>query len=457
MSSSTKVRPPVRIVHLGLGAFFRAHGCNYLQDIGGWGVLGVSLRSSTVRDALKARENFYTSASLTPKGIELRQIDVVRNVLVAPEDPKAVIAEMANPSVSIVSLTVTEKGYCHNPASGTLNINHPRIKADIINPMPQTAPGFIVRGLQARRAAGLQPFTVISCDNLPKNGSLIRAVTIDLARYIDPDLADWINTNGAFPSSMVDRIVPATTPEDIARIETLSNQKDAAPVLHEPFSQWVITDDFIRNRPEFEKVGVQIVEDINPYETMKLRMLNGAHSALAYLGLLTGYQTVADAIADETIVRFLNKLWKKEIIPTLLAPTHLNLENYAVDLQTRFSNTMIKHQLSQIAMDGSQKLPQRILETIKDRLEHNGQIDCLLLVIAGWIAYTKDVSDKDDPFAAILRNCHTNDPEKTVSNILALHCIFDTNLTARIEATLCGIYSDLCKQNTNKLMERLIN
>jgi fructuronate reductase len=303
--------------------------------------------------------------------------------------------------------------------------------------MPQTAPGFIVRGLQARRAAGLQPFTVISCDNLPKNGSLIRAVTIDLARYIDPDLADWINTNGAFPSSMVDRIVPATTPEDIARIETLSNQKDAAPVLHEPFSQWVITDDFIGNRPEFEKVGVQIVEDINPYETMKLRMLNGAHSALAYLGLLTGYQTVADAIADETIVRFLNKLWKKEIIPTLLAPTHLNLENYAVDLQTRFSNTMIQHQLSQIAMDGSQKLPQRILETIKDRLEHNGQIDCLLLVIAGWIAYTKDVSDKDDPFAAILRNCHTNDPEKTVSNILALHCIFDTNLTARIEATLC--------------------
>ena len=251
MSSSTKVRPPVRIVHLGLGAFFRAHGCNYLQDIGGWGVLGVSLRSSTVRDALKARENFYTSASLTTKGIELRQIDVVRNVLVAPEDPKAVIAEMANPSVSIVSLTVTEKGYCHNPASGTLNINHPLIKADIINPMPQTAPGFIVRGLQARRAAGLQPFTVISCDNLPKNGSLIRAVTIDLARYIDPDLSDWINTNGAFPSSMVDRIVPATTPEDIARIETLSNQKDAATVLHEPFSQWVITDDFIGNRPEF--------------------------------------------------------------------------------------------------------------------------------------------------------------------------------------------------------------
>jgi fructuronate reductase len=453
---NTSNRPPVRIVHLGLGAFFRAHGCSYLQDTGGWGVLGVSLRSPAVRDALRYRDYCYTAASLTPEGMALRQIDVVRDVLVAPEDPVAVIAAMANPAVSIVSMTITEKGYCHDPATGKLNLDHPAIKADIANALPQSAPGFLVRGLQARRAKGLPSFTVLSCDNLPDNGALTRAVTLNLAQQIDPKLADWIASECAFPSSMVDRIVPATKPEDIAHIQELSHINDAAPVLHEPFSQWVITDDFKGNVPDLATVGVQIVPDILPFENMKLRMLNGAHSALAYLGLLAGFRTVAQAVADEDVANYLRYLWSIEIIPTLTAPPNTNLEDYATALLKRFANKGIKHQLAQIAMDGSQKLPQRLFGTIEDRLAVGANVDALLLAVAAWIARTAEQEESDDPMSVAMHRCHSKNPMKTVTNILSQDRIFNTRLAARLEKPLGQLYTDLCQQE-GKLMLRAIS
>lgn len=451
----TALRPPIRIVHLGLGAFFRAHACVYLQDIGGWGVLGVSLRSPAVRNALRPRDFRYTAASLTADGMELRQIDVVRDVLVAPEDPAAVIAALADPAVSIVSLTVTEKGYCHDPATGKLNIDHPAIQSDIANPLPQSAPGFLVRGLQARLAAGLPPFTVLSCDNLPDNGAVTRTVTLELARRIDPQLAIWIAAEGAFPSSMVDRIVPATTPQDIARIKAQSGHTDGAPVLHEAFSQWVITDEFAGERPDFASVGVQIVPSIAPIEHMKLRMLNGAHSALAYLGSLAGFQTVAEAIADKTIAAYIRHLWRAEVIPTLTPPPDTDLNVYASTLQARFANTGIEHRLAQIAMDGSQKVPQRLIATMKDRLADGGKIDALLLAVAGWIAYTADLKDHGDPMADALRQCHTDDPKQTVANVLSQHAIFDAGIAARIKDPLANIYADLRGYGANTMMHRL--
>lgn len=428
---------------MGLGAFCRAHICSYLQDLGGWGVLGVSLRSASVRDALAPRDFRYTAAALSPDGLELRQIDVVRGCLVAPEDPAAVIAAMADPAVSLVSLTVTEKGYCHDPATGILNADHPAIRHDLRNPLPRSAIGFLVRGLAARRQAGLAPFTVLSCDNLPDNGALTRAVTVDLARHIDPDLADWIAAEGVFPSSMVDRIVPATTPADIQRIAALSSRTDAAPVLHEPFSQWVITDDLADDIAELATVGVQIVPQIAPFEHMKLRMLNGAHSALAYLGLCAGFATVAEAVADKSMAAYLQHLWQHEVIPTLTAPPDTDLGAYAGTLMTRFANTGIQHRLSQIAMDGSQKIPQRLLATVDDALARGGKADALLLGLAAWIARFETLQGSDDPMANHLRACVADTPAQTVANVLSLETVFDPALAARIKTPLTEIYTAL--------------
>jgi fructuronate reductase len=243
-------KPATGIVHLGLGAFFRAFGCIYIADAmaasgGDWGIVGVSLRSPDTRDALRGQDWGYTSVALTAAGAEPRWITVLNDVLVAPEDPAAVLAAMADPAVKIVSLTVTEKGYCHNPATGALNRDHPDIQHDLAHALPVSAPGFLVRALQMRRAAGLPPFTVLTCDNLPENGKLVRGLVLELARLLDADLADWIAAEGRFPSTMVDRITPATTPADIARVAAMTGRADAAPVMHEAFAQWAVEDDFV--------------------------------------------------------------------------------------------------------------------------------------------------------------------------------------------------------------------
>ncbi len=451
-------RPPVRIVHLGLGAFFRAHGCAYLQDLNDqgahWGVLGVSLRSPAVRDAMRARDYRYTAAALTPDGMDLRDIDVVRDVLVAPDDPTAVIAAMADPAVTLVTLTVTEKGYCHDPATGALKLTHPDILADIESPLPVSAPGVLVRALQARRVKGLPPFTVLSCDNLPDNGAVARAVTITLAQKIDPDLAAWIDANTAFPSTMVDRIVPATTPNDIAQIEAQSGQPDGAPVLHEPFTQWVITDEFTGDLPDLAAAGAQIVPDIAPFEQMKLRMLNGVHSALAYLGPLARFKTVSEAVTNESIAAYLRHLWRAEIIPTLTPPKDINLIAYADALLDRFANTGIQHHLSQIAMDGSQKLPQRLLGTLDDRLSNGDDVDALLLAVAGWIATTANQKDADDPMASILRGCHTCDSIRTVARHVSQTAIFDPRLATLIEEPLSQAYARLLQNGVGNEVNR---
>ena len=278
-------RPGVGIVHLGLGAFFRAHGAIYIEEAmaasgGDWGIVGVSLMSPTQRDLLAPQDFAYTAVELGPDGETPRVVEVVQNVLVARENPEAVIAAMAYPAVRIVTLTVTEKGYCHEPSTGRLNRAHPDIVHDLAHPdAPRSAPGFLVRALARRRDDGLRPFTVLCCDNLPENGRLVRGVTLELARLIDAGLADWIEAEGAFPSTMVDRIVPATSPEDIERLTALTGVADLSPVMHEPFRQWVVEDRFVDGaRPDLAAAGVQLVDDVTPFELMKLRMLNGTHS-----------------------------------------------------------------------------------------------------------------------------------------------------------------------------------
>ena len=438
-------RPGSGIVHLGLGAFFRAFGCVYVADAmkasgGDWGIVGVSLRSPDTCDALRPQDWAYTSVTLAPDGPQARVIDVLNDVLVAPEDPEAVLAAMADPGVRIVSLTVTEKGYCHNPATGALNPDHPDIRHDLAHDLPRSAPGYLVRGLQRRRAAGLPPFTVLTCDNLPGNGPMVRGVVLDLARRIDPTLADWIAAEGRFPATMVDRITPATTDEDIAEVERLTGHHDAAPVMHEPFRQWAVEDDFVGTaRPDLAAAGAQMVADVTPFEDMKLRMLNGTHSALAYLGYLAGHETIADTVADPVFATYVRQCWA-EIMPAVEAPPGVDLASYADALFERYANPAIRHRTWQIAMDGSQKLPQRLLGTLRTNLDAGRESPALCLAVAGWMRYVAGTDeagaaiDVRDPLADLLRETATDEADGTVKALLALDQVFPPDLAARLEA-----------------------
>jgi len=419
------------IVHLGLGAFHRAHQAAYTDAILGqgdlrWGIVGVSLRQPDTRNALAPQDNLYTLAIRGAQGETLRVIGALMSSLVAPENPAAVLAAMADPQCHIVSLTVTEKGYCYDPANRSLLQDHPDIVHDLAHPdTPRSALGFIVRALAQRKNSGLPPFTVLSCDNLPSNGDTARGLVCELAQRIDPQLADWIAAQGAFPNAMVDRIVPKTTDADRLEIATSLTLTDAWPVMTEEFTQWVIEDRFAGPRPAWQQVGVTMVDDARPYEHAKLRMLNGSHSSLAYLGILMGYLTVDRAMQDTDLTRFLERMMQSEIAPTLSRPA---LDAYRQDLLERFRNPSLNHQLHQIAMDGSQKLPQRLLGTIRARLAENLPIPCLSFAIAGWFHYLKEHTDDGvdyricDPLAVLLREAANNevDPVQALLNIKAV-------------------------------------
>jgi fructuronate reductase len=448
------------VVHLGLGAFFRAHGAIYLAEAmaasgGDWGVLGISLVSPSTRDRLAPQSFAYSALELHPGGDTVRVVDVVERVLVAREDPGAVLAAMTDPAVRLVTLTVTEKGYCHAPADGRLNLEHPDIRADLAQPnAPRSAPGFLVRALARRRAAGTPPFTVLTCDNLPSNGRLARGVVLALARAIDSKLADWIAAEGAFPCSMVDRIVPATTPEDIERLAERTGVLDLAPVVHEPFRQWVIEDVFVPGpRPDLAAAGAELVTDVAPYELAKLRMLNGTHSALAYLGYLAGHATIAEAAADPPFAAYVRRLWRDEIAPTLAPPPGLDLAAYADALMARYLNPALRHRTHQIAMDGSQKLPQRILGTIADDRAAGRPCPGLTLAVAAWMLYVggTDLAGRpievQDPLAARLRALSdaAPDPGARVAALLSVAEVFPPPLATDpgFRAGLAAAYAAL--------------
>ena len=346
---------------------------------------------------------------------------------------------MADPACRIVSLTVTEKGYCHHPATGRLDAAHPDIIHDLANPAaPRSAVGLIVAALARRRAAGSAPFTVLCCDNLPHNGRLLAGLVADFAALRDDALAGWIAANVAFPSTMVDRIVPAATEADIADAAEAIGLFDAAPVSHEPFRQWVIEDRFVDGaRPAWERAGAQMVADVAPYEHMKLRLLNGAHSALAYLGYLAGHETIPDTVADPVFARYVDRLWAEEIIPVVPPPPGVDLADYAAQLHARFANAAIRHRTWQIAMDGSQKLPQRLLSTIRERLARGLPIPLLALAVAAWVRYVGGIDeagreiDVRDPLARQLRETLAQaggDPAQQVDAILRMQAVFDTDL-----------------------------
>ena len=386
------------IVHLGLGNFARAHlaACTEAALHAGapphWGILGVSLRHAGVRDALAPRQGRYTLVLRDDQGEHRQEIGCVLGCLVAPEDPVAVLDRMADEATRIVSLTVTEKGYCHDPASGVLNPAHGDIVHDLAHPQaPRSAPGFIVHGLARRRAAGRGGLTLMSLDNLPANGRLLRGVVLALARRIDTALPDWIARHCRFPCSMVDRIVPRTDGELAA----------------EPFFDWAVEDDFAAGRPDWTAGGARFVADAAPWEQRKLRLVNGAHSCIAYLGVAAGWPTVDAAVAQPGMRRFLQTFWHDEVAPTL--HSQVEIATTGERLLRRFANPALAHATLQIAMDGSQKLPQRLLGTVRDRLASGDHIDALALGVAAWCQHLRGHDDAgrayvlDDPLAPALQ------------------------------------------------------
>ncbi len=388
------------IVHLGIGAFHRAHMAVYVDDLLGtdptWGIIGASLRRPDTRDALAPQDFLYTLAVRGGAGTTTRVIGSILDVLDARTQRDALLATMADPRIRIISLTVTEKGYCHDPATRKLDARHPDIVHDLATPSaPVSAPGLLVRALEMRRRAGVAPFTVLCCDNLPANGETTASVVTGFAALRDPDLAAYIEQNVAFPSTMVDRIVPATSEDDRKFIFQATGLWDAWPVVTEPFTQWVIEDRFPGGRPAFETVGAELMSDVKPFELMKLRMLNGSHSTIAYLGYLAGYQFVNEAIADPAFRALVHGLMSEEVMPTLPAGVG-DVAAYRDALLERFANPALKHRTWQIAMDGSQKLPQRLLGTIRDRLGRNLPVTRAALGVAAWMRYVTGIGEGGD-------------------------------------------------------------
>jgi fructuronate reductase len=376
------------IVHLGVGAFHRAHQAATVDDClaageTDWGIVGASLQSASTHDALEPQDGLYTLAVRGSDGERLRVIGSIGTVLVAPRDPKRLLDALTDPGIRIVTLTITEKAYLRD-ASGRLDVRHPDIVADLADPArPRTAHGFLVEALARRRAAGHAPFTILSCDNLPSNGKTLHGLLVEFAALRGGDLAAHVESVSC-PSSMVDRIVPATTDADRARVLDALGVEDAWPVMTEPFSQWVIEDDFSAGRPDWERFGVEMVRDVRPFEEMKLRLLNGAHSSIAYLGLLSGLDTVAKSFGDPAIRRFVSALWA-EAAATLPKDAGLDTQAYVAALTERFDNTALAHRTAQIANDGSQKLPQRIIGSAVDRLDRGDGAQHLMLAVAAWV------------------------------------------------------------------------
>ncbi|MFG6653022.1 mannitol dehydrogenase family protein [Scandinavium sp. M-37] len=432
-----------RIVHLGFGAFHRAHQAVYTDILAqehnsDWGYTEVNLIGGEQQIAdLKRQDNLYTVAEMSADAWTARMVGVVKDALHAQVDGlETVLAKMCEPQVAIVSLTITEKGYCHSPATGELNLDHPLIAADLQNPhQPTSAPGVVVEALARRKAAGLPAFSVMSCDNMPENGHVLGKVVRAYARALNGDLAEWIEQNVTFPSTMVDRIVPAVTPETLDKIEAITGVRDPAGVACEPFRQWVIEDNFVAGRPQWEKAGAELVSDVIPFEEMKLRMLNGSHSFLAYLGYLAGYQHINECMEDDNYRRAAHALMLKEQAPTLKVQG-VDLGRYADLLIDRYSNPALRHRTWQIAMDGSQKLPQRMLDSVRWHLAKNNDFSLLALGVAGWMRYVDGIDEQGnaievcDPLLSTIQTVVQNSAqgEARVKALLGIDAIFGNEL-----------------------------
>ncbi|MGV1760507.1 mannitol dehydrogenase family protein [Rhizobium sp. A22-96] len=383
------------IVHFGVGNFHRSHQAVYLDalmksgDAKDWAVIGagVTAHDSAMRDKLKAQD-YLTTVVEQDIGKTAAHVTGVMVDFLTADDREKIVDALADAAIRIVSLTITEGGYFINPASGRFDVDHPAIRADGLTPSdPKTVFGIILAGLKRRRSAGIVPFTVLCCDNIPGNGHVAMNSVAGLARLSDPEFADWIEANVAFPNAMVDRITPATGAREIDHCRKTFGIDDQWPVYCEEFKQWVLEDKFTAGRPALEKVGVTFVEDVAPYELMKLRILNGGHASIAYPGELLDIQFVHEAMEDPQIGAFLAKLERDEMIPTVPPVPNTDLHAYADRVQQRFHNPKVADTIARLAYDGSNRQPKFIVPVIADRIRSGGSVDGLALVSALWCRY----------------------------------------------------------------------
>jgi fructuronate reductase len=431
------------IVHLGLGAFHRAHQAVYTEDAlarggGDWGIVGVAPRSPAVVDALNAQDLLYSVTTLDAGSRSTRVVGCYAGARLAAADPSGIVALLADPRIRIVTLTVTEKGYHLDPAGGQLLLDADlRAEIDQLRP-PRTVPGLLLHGLRARQEADAGPIAIVSCDNLPANGRRLQGMVEQVvARAGSPALEAWVRASTSFPGSMVDRIVPATTPALLSEVASCLHVRDLAAVCGEPYSQWVIEDDFPGGRPAWDLAGAVLTSDASPWERLKLRTLNGVHSAIAYLGAVAGRSTIADALSMPGMVPAMRHYIASDVAPTLSPPPGVTVVEYGDSVLARFANPATGHRTVQVAMDGSQKLPQRMLHTIAERRASGDSPYWGALVVAAWMRFVQGVADDgselplDDPLAAVIRArlaAASSEPSAVVDALLSLDTVFSPAL-----------------------------
>jgi mannitol 2-dehydrogenase len=401
------------IVHFGVGGFHRAHQAMYVDKLlrdGGardWAICGVGVLPGDrrMRDVLTAQDGLYTLSVVEPDGSwDTRVIGSIVECLYAPDDPEAVLAKLADPATRIVSLTITEGGYGISAVTGEFDASAPAVAADLApGAVPGTVFGLVVEGLARRRAAGIAPFTVMSCDNVEGNGHVARRVFGAFARLRYPALGDWVEQQVRFPNSMVDRITPVTPPEAGAEVLRRTGIEDGWPVVTEPFTQWVLEDSFTLGRPPYERAGVQVVADVTPYELMKLRLLNASHQGIAYFGRLCGYRLVHEAAQDPLFDRFLMRYMDLEATPTLRPVPGVDLDRYKRTLIERFANPAIGDTIARLCAESSDRIPKWVLPVIRERLAVDGEIDCAAAIVASWARYAEGVDEHGEPIEVVDR------------------------------------------------------
>lgn len=407
----TRVRR--RIVHIGVGGFHRAHQAAYLDQLMNegkaldWGISGVGLlaHDRRMQEVMTAQDCLYTLVVKHPDGsLHPRVVGSIVQYLFAPDDPEAVLELMADPGSRIVSLTITEGGYLVHPVTGEFDADDPAIRKDLRpGSTPSTAFGFITEALSRRRERSVPPFTVVSCDNIPGNGEVAHKMISAFARLKDPELADWLDREVSFPNSMVDRITPVTTEADRALLAEQFGVEDAWPVVCEPFTQWALEDNFSNGRPPFQDVGVQMVKDVEPYELMKLRLLNASHQALCYLGYLAGYRYAHEVCQDPLFTEFLLGYMDHEATPTLAPVPGVDLEQYKHQLIERFANPEIRDTLARLCAESSDRIPKWLLPVIREQLATGGEIGRSALVVASWARYAEGHDEQDQPIEVVDR------------------------------------------------------
>ena len=399
------------IVHIGVGGFHRAHEAMYVDSLMersgplDWGITGVGLLPGDRRmaEVMAKQDCLYTLVLKHPDGSRApRVIGSLVDYLFAPEQPEAVLRVMTDPSTRIVSLTITEGGYHVNQTTGDFDAEAPNIQRDLVpGAVPNSAFGFITEALARRRAAGIPPFTVMSCDNIPGNGEVTRRMLCSFAALKDPSLGAWMQENVRFPDSMVDRITPVTTEADRHELEERYGIEDDWPVVCEPWSQWVLVDDFESERPPLEQVGVQLVEDVEPYELMKLRLLNASHQAMCYLGYLAGHRYAHEVCIDPLFVDFLNGYLDEEGSPTLPPIPGVDLNAYKRQLIVRFANPEVRDTLARLCAESSDRIPKWLLPVIRAQLERGGEIRRSVLVVAAWARYAEGTDETGEPIEVV--------------------------------------------------------